>query len=549
MEKYYKVICNGKELEFKEGTTFKEISTYFEEDYQYPILGVKANEDFLDLGSTIVKDSELCFFTKADEYGNKIYSKSARFILILAVKRVYGARAKVIVVHSQDKGVYFKIEGIKDLKGADKLINKEFQNIVDSDLLFTRLTVSRLEAINFFTKKKMYDKANILKYISNTYINLYRIDNIYDYFYGKMAYSTSQIDMFEVKKLDNGFVLKLPTIYNPDSLGDEVKYSKLQDIFFQAVAFSNNINIKNASELNTRVSKGNVEDIILMSEAFYDRQLMDLADEIITKRSRVILLAGPSSSGKTTSAKKLSIFLKTKGYNTISISLDDYFTDLSKRHRLPDGSYDFESIKAVNTTLFETQIKSLLEGEEVNLPYYDFEKGVSAFRKSTTKINKSDIIVVEGIHALNDILLNNIEDKYKFKIYISPLSSICIDFHNPIHAADIRKLRRIVRDSRSRGLGAIETLSMWADIQKGEIENIYPYQNNVDAAINSCLSYELGVLKTYAEPLLYSVKEDDPEYPEALRLINFLNNFLPIPSDDIPNDSVIREFIGGSCFK
>ena len=339
--------------------------------------------------------------------------------------------------------------------------------------------------------------------------------------------SNGQIDMFEVKNLGNGFVLKLPTIYNPDSFGDEVKYSKLQDIFFQAVDFSTSINVKTASELNTRVSHGDVQDIILMSESFYDRQLMNLADNIITKKSRVILLAGPSSSGKTTSAKKLSIFLKTKGYNTISISLDDYFTDLSKRHRLPDGSYDFESIKAVNTTLFETQIKSLLEGEEVNLPYYDFEKGVSAFRKIATKINKSDIIVVEGIHALNDILLSNIEDRYKFKIYISPLSSICIDYHNPIHVSDIRKLRRIVRDSRSRGLGAIETLSMWADIQKGEIENIYPYQNNVDAAINSCLSYELGALKTYAEPLLYSVKEEDPEYPEALRLINFLNNFFP----------------------
>ena len=395
----------------------------------------------------------------------------------------------------------------------------------------------------------MYDKANMLKYISNTYINLYRIDNVYDYFYGKMAYSTSQIDMFEVKNLGAGFVLKLPTTYNPDSFGDEVKYSKLQDIFFQAVDFSTNINVKTASELNTRVSHGNVQDIILMSESFYDRQLMNLADEIITKKSRVILLAGPSSSGKTTSAKKLSIFLKTKGYNTISISLDDYFTDLSKRHRLPDGSYDFESIKAVNTKLFEEQIKQLLEGEEVYLPYYDFEKGVSNFRKEKTKINKNDIIVVEGIHALNDSLVTNIDSKYKFKIYISPLSSINIDSHNPIHVSDIRKLRRIVRDSKTRGMGALETLSMWPDIQKGELENIYPYQSNVDAAINSSLTYELGVLKTYVEPLLYSVGENDKEYPEALRLINFLNNFLPIPSDDIPNDSVLREFIGGSCFK
>ena len=549
MDKFYKIYCNGKEMEFKEGTTFKEISTFFEKDYQYPILGVKANEDFLDLSSTITKDSEICFFTKADEYGNKIYTKSARFILILAVKRVFGSRAHVIVVHSQDRGMYFVITGTREISNSEKLLNEEFKKIVENDYLFTRLTVSRLEAINFFSKKKMEDKANMLKYISNTYINLYRLDNVYDYFYGKMAYSTSQIDLFEIKKLGGGYVLKLPTTYSPDKLSVEIKHSKLQDIFFQAVDFSTSINVKNVSELNYRVSLGKFQDIILMSEAFYDRQLMDVADEIIKKKARVILLAGPSSSGKTTSAKKLSIFLRTKGYNTISISLDDYFTDLDKRKRLPDGSYDFESINAVDTKLFESQIKALLAGEEVNLPHYDFEKGVSAFRKNTTKINKNDVIVVEGLHALNDSLATNVEDKYKFKIYISPLSSICIDYHNPIHVTDIRKLRRIVRDFRSRGLGALETLSMWDDIQKGELENIYPYQNNVDAAINSSLSYELGVLKTYAEPLLYSIKESDVEYPEALRLINFLNNFLPIPSDDIPNDSVIREFIGGSCFK
>ena len=549
MDKFYKIYCNGKEMEFREGTTFKEISTFFEKDYQYPILGVKVNEDFLDLSSTITKDSEICFFTKADEYGNKIYTKSARFILILAVKRVFGSRAHVIVVHSQDRGMYFVITGTREISNSEKLLNEEFKKIVENDYLFTRLTVSRLEAINFFSKKKMEDKANMLKYISNTYINLYRLDNVYDYFYGKMAYSTSQIDLFEIKKLDGGYVLKLPTTYSPDKLSVEIKHSKLQDIFFQAVDFSTSINVKNVSELNYRVSLGKFQDIILMSEAFYDRQLMDVADEIIKRKARVILLAGPSSSGKTTSAKKLSIFLRTKGYNTISISLDDYFTDLAKRKRLPDGSYDFESINAVDTKLFESQIKALLAGEGVNLPYYDFEKGVSAFRKNTTKINKNDVIVVEGLHALNDSLATNVEDKYKFKIYISPLSSICIDYHNPIHVTDIRKLRRIVRDFRSRGLGALETLSMWDDIQKGELENIYPYQNNVDAAINSSLSYELGVLKTYAEPLLYSIKESDVEYPEALRLINFLNNFLPIPSDDIPNDSVIREFIGGSCFK
>ena len=241
--------------------------------------------------------------------------------------------------------------------------------------------------------------------------------------------------------------------------------------------------------------------------------------------------------------------MKTKGYNTISISLDDYFTNLVDRKKLPDGSYDFESIDAVNTKLFSKQINQLLKGEAVRLPYYDFVKGISNFRKEETKIKRNDIIVVEGIHALNDTLAKDIDDKYKFKVYISPLSCINIDNHNPIHASDIRKLRRITRDSKTRGLGASETLSMWSEIKKGEMQNIFPYQSNIDAAINSSLIYEFGVLKTYVEPLLYSISQDDEQYPEALRLINFLKNFLPIPSDDIPNDSVLREFIGGSCFK
>ena len=549
MDKYYKIRCNGKDMEFKEGSTFKEISTFFEKDYLYPILGVKANEDFLDLSNTITKDAEICFFTKVDEYGNKIYSKSARFILILAVRRVFGSRAKVVVTHSQDRGMFFKIDGVRDIRNSENLLNSEFQNIVDSDYLFTRLTVSRLEAINFFNKKKLYDKASILKYISNTYINLYRIDNIYDYFYGKMAYSTGQIDLFKIKKVDNGYVLFTPTIYSPDKIDTNIKHSKLHDVYNEALNFSHSIDIDNASKLNYKVSIGSVQDIILMAEAYYERQLMDIADNIINKKARLVLMAGPSSSGKTTSAKKLSIFLKTRGYNTISISLDDYFTDLSVRHRLKDGSYDFESIKAVNTKLFCKQINSLLNGEEVYLPYYNFVKGESSFHKYSTKINKNDIIVVEGIHALNNILSDKIDSRYKYKIYISPLVNINIDAHNPIHISDIRKLRRIVRDSKTRGMSAKETLSIWKNIVDGERENIFPYQSDVDDAINSSLIYELGVLKTYAEPLLYSVDENDFEYPEALRLINLLNNFLPIPSDDIPNDAVIREFIGGSCFK
>lgn len=549
MDKYYQVTCNGDTKSFIEGTTYKAIADFYKDYYDNEILIAKVDDDFEDLCNNLRKDCNITFYTVNDEYGNTVYSKSARFILFLAVRRVLGPRAKVIVVHSQDRGIFFEIDGVKVDDAIATKLNREFQAIVDSDYLFTHLTVSRLEAINFFNKKKMYDKSNMLKYIANTYINLYRIDDMYDYFYSKMAYSTGQINSFKIQKLNSGYVLQLPGIYEEKKEWYKFKDSKVHDIFFQAIKFSKSINIKNAAELNEKVSIGNSEDIIMTSEAYYDMQLMNLADEIINKKSRVVLIAGPSSSGKTTTSKKLSIFLKSKGCNTISISLDDYFIDLIDRKKLPDGSYDFESIDAVNTKLFSEQVNQLLSGQEINLPYYDFIKGVSNFRKEKTKISKNDIIVVEGIHALNDTLSKNIDSKYKHKVYISPLASINIDNHNPISADDIRKLRRIIRDNRTRGLGASETLSMWPEIKKGEMVSIFPYQSNVNSAINSSLIYEVGVLKTYAEPLLYSISQDDEQYPEALRLINFLKSFLPIPSDDIPIDSVIREFIGGSCFK
>lgn len=549
MEKYYQVTCNNQIETFKEGTSYKEIAEYFQEYYPYEIIGAKANEDFVDLSNVLQKDCDMNFFTVADEYGNKVYSRSARFILVLAVKKVFGSRARVIIQHSQDKGVYFTIEGVRIKDDSLCLITDAFKNIVDSDYLFTRLTVSRLEAMNYFHKKKMYDKELLLKYISNTYINLYRIDNIYDYFYGRMAYSTKQINIFKISRLDDGFVLHLPSIFSPGKIMDYKYNSKVYNKFTEATNFGKSINLKNVSDLNYKVSMGNIQDIILMSEAYYNDQLLNLADDIINKKSKLILIAGPSSSGKTTTSKKLCIYLKSKGYNTIAISIDDYFTDLDKRVKNKDGSYDYESIKAVDTTLFNKQINQLLGGEEVYLSQFDFVKGRHNFKEKSVKLNKSDIIVVEGLHALNDNLTENIDKRYKYKVYISPLTSLNLDSHNHIHTSDTRKLRRIVRDSKTRGVDARTTLSMWPSIQKGEMENIFPFQNDVDSVINSSLMYELGVLKTYVEPLLYSVESIDKEYPEAIRLINFLRNFLPIPSDDIPNDSVLREFIGGSCFK
>ena len=549
MDKYYQVVCHGEKKSFIEGTTYNEIAEYFKRYYNHDILAIKVNDDFDDLSNTIKKDCVVEFFTIADEYGNKVYSRSARFILILAVKNIFKNKARLVIQHSQNNGIYFKIEGIKDKDKLDEILTNEFQNIVDNNFLFTHLTISRLEAINYFEKKRMRDKAAILKYISNTYINLYRIDDIYDYFYGRMAYSTNQIKLFKIYSLDDGFVLSTPSIFNPNEIPKKINNSLINEKFDESIAFGKSINLTNVSDLNKQISLGKIKDIILMSEAYYDNQLLKLSDDIASKKSKLVLLAGPSSSGKTTTAKKLCIYLKSKGYNTITISLDDYFTNLKDRPKDEDGNYDFESIKAIDVKLFNEQMNALLNNQEVRLPKFDFVKGKRYFEKEYVRLNKNDVIVVEGLHALNEVLSSSIEKKYKYKIYIRPLASLNLDIHNHIHTSDIRKLRRIIRDSKTRGMSASDTLNMWSSIQKGEMNYIYPYQNNVNSVIDSSLMYEIGVLKTYVEPLLYSVMDSDAEYPEAIRLINFLRNFLPIPSDDIPNDSGLREFIGGSCFK
>ncbi len=549
MKKYYQVTFRDLKNSFEEGTSYKEIANFYQQYYKYDILTIKVNDDFLDLSDTLQKDCTVDFYTIADEYGNRVYSRSARFILILAIKNLYGKKALVHMHHSQDKGAYFTVENVELPENCVEEINKEFEKIVKADYLFTKLVVSRLEAIDYFHKKRMYDKENMLKYVSNTYINLYRIDDIYDYYYGKMAYSTKQINKFKIYALNKGFILRVPDIFEPDKVIKHKHSDKIYNMFNSCMAFGKSINIENASDLNYQVSNNKAIDIILLSEAYYNNQISFITEDIITKNKKIILLAGPSSSGKTTTAKKISIYLSSRGYNTKAISIDDYFISIKDRQKSLNGKIDFESINVVDVDLFNKQIKQLLNNEKVYLSRYNFITGKREFDKDFTQLSKNDIIIVEGLHALNDQLTSNIDKKHKYKIYISPLTSLGIDNHNHIHTSDVRKLRRILRDSRTRAVNAKNTLKMWSNIQKGEMENIFPYQNNVDAVINSSLIYEIGVLKTYVEPLLYSVNNDDLEYPEALRLINLLKNFLPIPGDNVPSDSVLREFIGGSCFK
>ena len=551
MQREINITCNGVQMGVLVGTSLKELSDKFMRDFNYDILIAKVDNNIVELSDTITKKCSIDFYDRSSTLGHCVYASSASFILILAVRNILGEDAKIIFQHSLDNGVYCQIENANITKTVVKKLEEEMQRIVEVNYKFEKYSVSRTDAMKYFKSRKQMDKVNVLKYISNTYINLYRVNDLYDYFYSRLAYSTGQINDFKLTYLkDNCLVLSMPTIANPEYTLDYVHHEKVAQTFTHLEKISSKFNLMHASDLNRIVSRAEVSELILNSENYYDAQLNKTAEEILKHDNvRLVLLAGPSSSGKTTTSKKLVNNLRCRGAHVVQISVDNYFVDKEKTPLDENGEYDFENLYAVDVKLFNKHLTDLMNGERVQLPTYNFVTGKREYRGNYIQLRDDEIMVIEGIHCLNDELTRSIERQYKYKIYISPLVELNIDNHNYIHTTDIRKLRRIVRDSKTRGNGAYETLKMWSSIRKGEERNIYPFQDDVDKVINSSLMYEIGVLKTYVEPLLFCVDESDEVYPEALRLINFLRNFLPIPSDDVPANSVLREFIGGSCYK
>lgn len=545
---------NYKNLETKEfltGTSLKKISESFSKYYNYPILIGKVDNNMTELNEPITRSCSIDFYDRSSGVGNSIYGRTAQFLLIVAIKKILG-NDEVIIENSIDKGFYAKITNENINKTIIKKIEEKMKEISKTDYIINKVSVSRFDAIKFFKKKKQEDKVKVLKYISNSYINLYRIDDIYDYFYGDLAYSTGQIDDFKLTYIKGeGFVLSYPDTYNPECTLDYVHHEKLFNSFDNFAKWCQTIGISNAADLNEIISQGKYNELIRLSETYYNNQLSNIAEKIYNNKNnvRLVLIAGPSSSGKTTTSKKLEVYLQSKGIKTHQISIDDYFYNRDKTPRLPNGELDTESLNAVDVTLFNKHLTKLLEGETVELPEYNFLLGKREYNGKKLKIGKDDMIIIEGLHGLNDDLTLSIERKNKYKIYISALTQLNVDNHNRIHTSDTRKLRRIIRDNKYRSYNSSTTLKMWKTIREGEEKFIFPYQDDADVIVNSALVYEMGILKTYAEPLLFSVEETDENYPEALRLINLLRNILPIPSDDVPKDSVLREFIGGSCFK
>lgn len=547
---------NYKDIEtkiYEPNTSLLEISKDFRKYYNYPILIAKVDNHITGLNEIITKDAKISFYDRSSNIGYSTYENTLQFILIVAIKKILGSDAEVKIEHSIDNGVYCEIVGRDINVDIIRKIEAKMSDIVADDLTVTKVNVSRIDAMQYFNNKKQYDKVKVLKYISNTYINLYRLDYVYDYFYGELAPSTKLIDDFKLTYISgNGFVLSYPTISVPECTLDYQHHRKLFDKFLEFTEWGRVLDVENAADLNEYVSTGKYDDLIRISEAYYSGQLSMIADQIYADRKNIklVLIAGPTSSGKTTTSKKLEVYLKSKGIITHQISIDDYFFDRDQTPKDENGNLDFESLRAVDVDAFNRDMTKLFEGERVLLPEYNFISGKREYKKKWLQLETdNDIIIVEGLHGLNEDLTISIEKRNKFKIYLSPLTQLNIDNHSRIHTSDIRKLRRIVRDNRSRGYSASDTLRMWGKIRKGENKYVFPHQDEADVVINSALVYELGILKTYAEPLLFSVEETDEVYPEALRLINLLRNFLPMPSEEVPNDSVLREFIGNSCFQ
>ena len=543
---------NGKKEEYVKGIKVKEILNKMSKEERGDAILIKYNNKKVDLETELKKNGTLQIYDINTLEGNRIYERGLLYLFIYTTNNVLGKDTKVIVKHSIDKGIFCKID--KKVEDKDVLeIKKQMKEIVAKNIPFTKMDTTKYEAIEYFKSIKREDKAKTLFYDTSKYVSLYKLDDNYNYIVGDLPSSTGVLKYFDLSLIkDKGIVVRFPSIYDNKKVKRYTHHTNYFNTLEEYSAWGNNLNINNIGELNDYItsSSNKPEDIIQLSEIMQDYKLLSIAEQIVLNKEnyKIILLSGPSSSGKTTSAMKLSLYLKSLGLNPTHLSLDDYFHERAETPLGEDGKPDFESITAVDIKLFDSQISKLLKGTKVVVPTFNFIDGKKEYKR-TVELKENDILIIEGLHALNEELLTNIPKKKKFKIYVSPLTYLNIDNDNRISMTDLRLLRRMVRDNRTRGYSPSVTLGTWMKVRSGEEKHVFPYQDNADALFNTSLAYELSVLKTYAEPLLFSIKEDDPEYQTAQRLIELLKFVLPIPSESVPKTSILREFIGDSYFE
>jgi len=539
---------DGSKKEYRKGTKFGEIV----EDvapFKEIICG-NFNNTIVNYDDPIAKSGKLILYDINTVYGNRTYEKGLTFLFKVCAYDVLGTDYNIKIRHSIDRGIFFEVN--KPLvKEQLTEIKKMMKDKVNKAIPFIKIETSMNEALTYYKSIKRFDKAKTLFYDKNNYVTLYRFEDTYNYVIGNLPHNSSILKYFDLTLLENkGIILRFPSMYDN---GQIIKYTHHEQFFNsidEYLEWAKILNISSIGELNDTIVASKPGELIHLSESIQNIRLQQIANQISENRKniRFVLISGPSSSGKTTSSRKLSMYLRTMGLNPIPISLDDYFLERDETPLNENGKPDFESLRAIDTKLFNNQMNKLLKGNKVTAPTFDFISGKKIFNKHL-QMGESDILVIEGLHALSDEILKDIPRKNKFKMYISPLVYLNIDDDNRINLTDIRLLRRMIRDNRTRGYSPSKTLASWQEVRDGEEKYVFPCQDNADVIFNTFLAYELAVLKVYAEPLLYKVSEDDPEYITAIRLIKLLDLVLPMPSDDVPSLSILREFIGKSYFE
>ena len=545
------ITVEGQTLNIKDGTTYLELAKNFQKKYDHDIVLVLENNKMRELFRKVKDGAAVTFLTTGQVDGYNTYRRSATLLLLKAIYDVEGMDAVrgMKVEFSAGEGYYVSSRKMPVNEETLASIENRMKELVSQNLPIEKRSIPVEEAIEHFARHGMTDKARLFRFRRSSSVNVYLLDGFEDYYYGYMVPSTGYLKYFKLIPYDEGFVLEFPPRKTPETFGPFREQRKVFQTLKNSTKWGEILNVGTVGALNEQISDGNVGNIILAQEAIMEKGLGDIAAEIASRPDKkLIMIAGPSSSGKTTFSHRLSIQLMAHGLKPHPIAVDNYFVERVDTPKDENGQYNFECLEAMDIELFNQQMSALLRGEEVFMPTFNFITGTKEYKGNSLKLGSEDVLVIEGIHCLNDALSYSLPAENKFKIYVSALTQMNIDEHNRIPTTDGRLIRRMVRDARTRGASAQKTISMWPSVRRGEDENIFPYQESADVVFNSALIYELAVLKQYAEPLLFGIRPEDPEYLEAKRLLKFLNYFQGIDSNLIPGNSILREFIGGSFF-
>lgn len=547
-----KVFCinTQQEHDYEFGTCINDIAVKENVHLDHEILGALVNNKVRDLTYQIHEPCLIHFFDITSVYGNNMYMRSLFFMLFKVVSDVL-PDANLRILHSISSGKYCSLDNY-DGPIDDQLVAKLKQAMLDlvrRDLPFRRVEMPTPDALAEYARHGMNEKAMLFKYRTRLYTSIYSLDDKINYYYGFLLPSTGYLKLFDLEKYENGLLLKIPSRQHPEKLAATRQNPKLFAVYKEYKDWAVKLGLPYVMNLNEKVVSGEIADIIRVTEAFQENKFAKIAEDICRRGTvKMVMISGPSSSGKTTTCKRISVQLAVQGYSPVQISVDDFFVEREETPKDADGQYDFEALEAIDLKLFNDTLQRLMAGEEVELPTFDFPSGKKLWLGKKVQMKENSILIIEGIHCLNPRLTETIPDESKYKIFVSALTSISIDSQNPIPTTDNRLIRRIVRDHKYRGYSALDTLRRWQSVRNGEVRNIFPFQENADVMVNSALIFELGILKPYAVPVLRDVPENVPEYAEACRLLKFLSYFKSIERENIPGTSILREFVGGSQF-